>query len=295
LKLGDDKRIGNPGEQLPKKYNDKESKNQVIQMLHIRMQKMVRTECKSLAGSLSTVVSNIVRAVLDKFLQATGLLGVLAASLGIWLITSGSGASAQYEAYKWSYDKTSEAIALFTSDAPHHSFNAVQAVATLDAGPETLVSILREISAYPSWYGRCAQTRVLERPVAKLPIRLAPDGKFIPSGRAESYTLYFLQDVPVVADRWAAIRNKVRFGRDGSLVIEFRSLDQYSYQAPSGTVRMRVLGYWILRPLSPTRTRVIFVLDIDPVLSVPAFLVNPVLRGVAIDTVAGLRKMAASR
>jgi hypothetical protein len=136
---------------------------------------------------------------------------------------------------------------------------------------------------------------VLERPPATLPIRLAPDGKFLASGKAESYTLFFLQDVPVVADRWAVIRNKIRFGNDGSLVIEFRSLDQYRYQAPEGTERMRVFGYWILRPLSPTRTRVSFMLDIDPVLSVPAFLVNPILRDVAKDTVAGLRKMAQGR
>jgi ribosome-associated toxin RatA of RatAB toxin-antitoxin module len=251
----------------------------------------------SLARSLSGSVSKVVRTIGDNPLKtAAGLLGVLAVPLCIWLTISGPGASAQYEAYKWTYDKTSEGIVLFTSDAPHHSYDAVQVSVTLDARPETLISILREIPAYPTWYARCTQTRVLKRPPAELPVQLSPDGrKFLPNGSQESYTLFFLEDVPVVADRWAAIRSKIRFGNDGSLVVEFRSLDNFRYQPPSGTVRMHVFGYWILRPLSPTRIRVTLMIDVDPMLSVPDFLVDPFMHDVAIDTVAGLRKIARSR
>jgi hypothetical protein len=237
-----------------------------------------------------------IRAVLKIALRVIARLPVaLAAPLCVWLIISGSSGSAQKTTYKWSYDKTKDGIALYTADAPRHSYDAVEAVVTLDERPETLVSILRDIPAYPSWYARCAQTRVLERPAKNLSMRFAPTGKFLPSGNSESYTLYFVQDVPVVADRWATIRNKVRFGRDGSLVIEFNSLDQYRYQAPAGAVRMRIFGFWMLTPISTTRTRVAFMIDADPEVSVPDFLVDPVLHDIAIDTLAGLRKMARSR
>ena len=265
-------------------------------MLHNRMQEMVVTERKSLTKSRGRSVSNALRAVLDNPLKgAARSIGVWAAPLSIWLFMASSGASAQYEAYKWSYKKTRDGVQLFTSDAPRHVYDAVQSTVTIDVRPETVISILREIHAYPRWYARCSQTRILERPPAQLPIKLAPDGKFIPTGKAESYTLYFLQDVPVVADRWAIIRNKIRFARDGSLVIEFGSLNKYKYKAPDGTVRMYVFGYWLLTPLSPTRMRISFMMDIDPVLSVPDFMVDPVLHDIAIDTIAGLRKMVKSR
>lgn len=221
------------------------------------------------------------------FLGALGALGASGAFLG--------SVSGQASRYAWSLSDTRDGITLYTSDAPAHSYDAVKAVVTLAVAPDALVAVLREISAFPGWYAGCKQTRVLEAPRVTLPIQLAADGRFLPVAGQESFVLYFLQDLPVVNDRWAILRNTLRFGRDGSLTVEFHSLDRYPYKGPADTARMRVSGAWTLAPLSPTRTRVSFMLDIDPALSTPAFLVDPELHDIAVNTVAGLRAVARRR
>jgi ribosome-associated toxin RatA of RatAB toxin-antitoxin module len=55
---------------------------------------------------------------------------------------------------------------------------------------------------------------------------------------------------------------------------------------------MDLRGYWQLRPLDATRTEVTFMLDVDPKTSVPAFLVDPQLQDVAVETLRGLERQA---
>ena len=177
------------------------------------------------------------------FLGALGALGASGAFLG--------SVSGQASRYAWSLSDTRDGITLYTSDAPAHSYDAVKAVVTLAVAPDALVAVLREISAFPGWYAGCKQTRVLEAPRVTLPIQLAADGRFLPVAGQESFVLYFLQDLPVVNDRWAILRNTLRFGRDGSLTVEFHSLDRYPYKGPADTARMRVSGAWTLARNDP--------------------------------------------
>ncbi len=196
--------------------------------------------------------------------------------------------------YRWQHADTQDGIVLYTSTVPEHSYDAVKAVVTLEAPPEKVLAILRQIERYPRWYHGCKQTRVLERPPTLATVQLTADGRFIGNAVNESYLLFFLQDAPMLDDRWALVQNTVQVERDGSLAISFRSLDTRPYAAPHSSVRMRLRGQWLLSPLSRTRTRVSFVLDIDPSTDMPTFLVNPKIHQTAVQTLRNLRELASA-
>ncbi len=204
-----------------------------------------------------------------------------------------SGARAQSRELAWEHETTEDGIALYTREVDAHAYDVVKAEATLDARPQTLLALLRDIESYPSWYHGCRKTRVLERPSELASVHLAPDGRFTPREVKESYVLFFLQHMPSISDRWAVLRNTVRIAPDGSLVIAFHSLDTHGYAAPADTVRMRLQGRWVLRPLSRERTRVSFELDIDPRTSALAMLVDPRIHETAMRTLRNLRRLAA--
>jgi hypothetical protein len=56
---------------------------------------------------------------------------------------------------------------------------------------------------------------------------------------------------------------------------------------------MSIRGSWELTPRDRDHTWVTFLLDIDLHASTPAFLVNPKLHDIAVETMLGLRRMAA--
>jgi hypothetical protein len=136
--------------------------------------------------------------------------------------------------YRWQHEAESGGVTLFTSDAPDHDFDALRAVSLVPARPETLVAVLRDIEDFPQWYASCGATRVLQRPAALAEVRLRADGKFGPLSAPESYVLFFLQKTPVIANRWAIIRNTLRVRADGTLSIAFSSLERYPYTPPAG-------------------------------------------------------------
>lgn len=194
---------------------------------------------------------------------------------------------------QWQPEQSEDGIALYSRHGGEHSYDVVKAVVTLDARPETLLGLLRNIERYPSWYQSCKQTAVLQRPSRLTPIELTPEGRFVPHAFDESYVLFFLQDLPSIEDRWAIVKNHVRIEPDGSLVISFGSLDSYAHPSPQDAVRMRLRGRWVLSPLSRERTRVTLELDIDPRTAAPAFLVDPKIHKTAFETLRSLRKLAA--
>ena len=196
------------------------------------------------------------------------------------------------ERYHWQHDETEAGIAVYTSAVPDHSFDAVKATATFALPLQALLDVLRDFEHYPRWYERCARVRVLREPAVMTPLPIREDGQLGELARTGPWLLFFQQHTPPLDDRWAVLRSEYRPGPDNSLWIEFHSLEQYAFRAPESTVRMTLRGYWQLQPLAPERTRVTFMLDVDPRTSAPDFMVDPVLRATVLQTLRDLQREA---
>jgi hypothetical protein len=176
---------------------------------------------------------------------------------------------------------------------PRHSFEAVKGTSVLNVPSRQLLSILQAFEGYTQWYYRAAEVHVLSAPKNVPEVSIAPDGSLthVPSGGP--WLLSFRQRTPPLDDRWTVLHCAFRAGPQGSLLVEFRSV-KHEKTAPEGTVPMDLRGYWQLKPLSATRTEVTFMLDVDPQTSVPAFLVDPQLRDVVVETLRGLLRRASA-
>jgi ribosome-associated toxin RatA of RatAB toxin-antitoxin module len=203
--------------------------------------------------------------------------------------------SGSAERYHWEHDETQAGVSVYTSAVPDHAYDAIKATTTFALPVQALFGVLRDFERYPRWYHRCAQVRVLREPAATASLPVREDGQLGEFARTGPWLLFFQQHTPPLDDRWAVLRCEYRPGPDHSLWVEFHALEQYAFDAPESAVRMSLRGYWQLQPLAPARTRVTFMLDVDPRTSAPAFLVDPVLRETVVQTLRDLQRETVQR
>ena len=211
------------------------------------------------------------------------LVAVVSLSPGAW--------AQSRSRYNWEAEDSRYGFAVYSSGVPDHSYDATKVVAELDVSAPALVDALQDFANYTRWYYQCVSVRVLERPKASVKVHVLEDGQIDLLSGSQPYTLFVLQRSGLLDDRWAIIRGAPRLSANRSLVIEFQSLDNYAYEAPAESVRMRMRGAWILSPIGPNRTRVVLIHDVDPDTSAPTFLVDPKLADIAIETMRGLQRI----
>ena len=197
--------------------------------------------------------------------------------------------------YRWEADDEAHGLRVFTSEVAEHGYDAMKITATLPVPVLPLLEALQDFSAYPSWYHHAAAVSELSRPPSPPAVRVQSDGRLEQVGPAGPWLLLFVQHTPPIADRWAVLRCFMRPGPQGSVRFAFHSEASHPELAPQGAVRMRLHGFWQLTPVDRAHTAVTFVLDVDPNTGTPAFLVDPVLRETAIETVRGLQRVGAER
>jgi ribosome-associated toxin RatA of RatAB toxin-antitoxin module len=192
------------------------------------------------------------------------------------------------ERYTWEREDSQYGFSIYTSEAPDHGYDALRLIATLDVPLSRVFAKLQDFEGYPSWYYNCRRVQVLQRPADMARVVFKDDGSpsALPEGR---YALLLVQRAPPLEDRWAIVRATTTIaGR--SVVIEFQSLDAAAPQAPAQGVPMRLRGTWKLTPLTRNRTRVALVIDVDPNVSLPAFVIDPQLEIVAVKIMQGLQR-----
>ena len=209
------------------------------------------------------------------------------------LAVSGEPAVAAPPRYAWVFEGQTDGVSLWTSETGSTSLGAVKVSTRFEATLPALLTVLRDIAAYPRWYSDCAQTRVLRAPDKAPSTEVDHRGKVIGTAFDESYRLYFLQHVAVLADRWAIIDNTTRLRPDGGIEIAFRSCDACPYRAPAGARRMAVSGVWQLTPLDARHTEVSYVVDLDLKTDLPNFVLRPRVEEAARKTLLGLGARAA--
>jgi ribosome-associated toxin RatA of RatAB toxin-antitoxin module len=192
------------------------------------------------------------------------------------------------EPYVWERGDSQHGFSIYTSDAPDHNYDALRLIATLDAPLQRVFAKLQDFEGYPSWYYNCRRVQVLQRPHDGGNLVFRDDGSpsAVPGGR---YAVLLVQRAPPLEDRWAIVRATTTLAGK-SVVIEFQSLDAAAPQAPAEGVRMRLRGTWKLTPVTRSRTRVALVIDVDPNVSLPAFVIDPQLEAVAVEIMQGLQR-----
>lgn len=194
--------------------------------------------------------------------------------------------------YSWQDGDSEAGVRLYTSEVQRHGYDVVKGTAAVPFPARHLLDILQAFERYTQWYYRAADVRVLSAPEKVPEVSVAADGAFtdIPSGGP--WLLYFRQRTPPLADRWTILRCGFRRGPGGSLRVDFHTQRARGFRAPKDAVHMQLHGYWQLKPLGTARTLVTFMIDADPDTSVPAFLVDPELRAIVVETLGGLQRQA---
>lgn len=206
------------------------------------------------------------------------------------------GSAAEAPGYTWKPTDSRKGVKLFTSDDHTLSYDAVKGITVLPVAAPRLLAVLRAFENYPAWYTDCVEARLIKAPSsvpAQSEAAAADDPMRYASG--STWQLYVRQSASPLGDRWAVLESQLRHGPKGSVTFTFNTLDKHPYKPPTDLTRMRLRGFWELRPLGPARTLVTFVLDADPNVSIPAFLVNPAIEDKVVDTLLSLLKEAAPK
>lgn len=192
------------------------------------------------------------------------------------------------ELYTWEREASQYGLSLYTSNAPGHSYDALRLVTTLDVPLSQVFAKLQDFEHYPSWYYNCRRVQLLQSPADVGRTAFKDDGspEALPAGH---YKLLLVQRTPPLEDRWAIVRASMTIS-GSSAVIEFQSLEGAAPGVQPDGVRMRLRGSWKLSPLTQNRTRVALVIDADPNVSLPAFVVDPQLQTVAVEIMQGLQR-----
>lgn len=180
--------------------------------------------------------------------------------------------------FDWKLRHEKDGMKVFSGKVPGQEFEAARCVSVIDAKPEIIGEVLRDIPNYPEWMHKCKTSPIL---------------KDVSTPEHESYILYFYQETPVIADRDIVLRSSTSLDLQKKKVnIEFRSIHDFDYPSPKGVVRMKSLvGQWELEWIDREHTRVIYTLNIDLAGRVPGWMANSEIRKTVYENMRGLAGM----
>ena len=190
--------------------------------------------------------------------------------LVVWVLPVSAGERDLDQAI-WEPAKEERGVEVFTADIPGSKFLAFKATTVIAAPVGDVLAVLTEHPEYPGWYDNCAEVELIEYQ--------QPDTAFI---RVVVKTPF------PWADREAVNRVTVVEAEQQTRVV----LASVPNHIPStqGLVRMQMAkGSWLLTP-SPEGTKIVHTYHGDPMIRVPAWLVNRFVVDGPISTLVNLRK-----
>ncbi len=191
-----------------------------------------------------------------------------------WLICPGSTTYAQ----EWKVVTRANGIVGYTRPSGF-PIDEVRAVGVVDAPLPALEAVLRDIPAEKRFGYRCAEAYRVDIPGVKA----TPD----------AFPIYYRMQLPYpVQDRdtiWL-----VRFLYNPlteTLKADLQTLDTNHAERP-GIIRMRRgNASFVLRPVDQNHTEIVYTAQCDPGGTLPAFLVNMILKDFAPTTIAKIREV----
>lgn len=191
-----------------------------------------------------------------------------------WMVCSGGTAYCQ----EWKVVTRANGIVGYTRPSGF-PIDEVRAVGTVAAPLAALEAVLRDIPAEKRFGYRCAEAYRIDIPG----LMITPD----------AFPIYYRMDLPYpVQDRDTIWHVRFSYNRDKEILkAKLQAIDS-NYASHDGIVRMRK-GYatFTLKARGPGQTEVDYTAQCDPGGTLPAFLVNMILKDFAPTTIAKLREV----
>jgi len=176
---------------------------------------------------------------------------------------------------KWKLQSETDGLKVYLRDFPNSNVKEVKIETVFDHSLSTIISVLKDIPAYPDWIYKCEGSSRLE-------------------ASTQNSSLYYCEiDFPwPMSNRDFIARSKLRQDPATKRVyIDVKGIPDH-VPPKDDIVRIEDLGiHYEFIPLKDGQVKMIYRLHSDPAGSIPPWLVNMVIENGPMNTVRGMRSM----
>jgi len=175
----------------------------------------------------------------------------------------------------WELAKSGDGITVYTRSVKGSGFKEYKALTKIEASLSSLVAIVEDIEAYPSWIHTCKEGKLLKKINEK-----------------ETYN-YTINEAPwPVRDRDAVVHNKISQNTENRVVtIEIKGIPDYIPEK-TGLQRVRKIdGFWRFTPLENGSVEVVYQVHSEPGGNLPSWLVNSIVVSQPYYTLVNMQKV----
>jgi hypothetical protein len=193
-----------------------------------------------------------------------------------------SASSASGEDFNGEWEKISESDGIIGYSRPNSetSVNEIKAIGTVDASVAVIEALLRDDPAKTEYSERCVEAFKVEIPGLE--------------NTKDTYYTYHRIGMPwpfYDRDGVARVECKIDQTTGAFLMVAYKIQTDFRAEQ-SFVLRVPILAAkWILTPIGKNKTRVLYQILADPGGNLPAFIVNMILKDLAVMTVVGVREM----
>ncbi|MCB0558573.1 MAG: START domain-containing protein [Lewinellaceae bacterium] len=198
-------------------------------------------------------------------------------SLNILIVTTllFAGLSLSAQPGEWKLKKEADGLKVYLRDAENSNIKEVKIEAIFDASLSSIITVLKDVPAYPDWIYKCAKSERME------------------PGTNTSSVYYCEVDFPwPLSDRDFVAKSALRQDPGTKNVyIDVKSAPAYLPEK-DGLVRIATLNIqYEFIPLSENEVKMNYRLHSDPGGALPAWLVNMAVDNGPVNTIKGMREM----
>ena len=176
---------------------------------------------------------------------------------------------------EWHVVASEAGVEVSQEEVPGRSLPRFRGIGEVDADPDRIVEIIRDVPRQCEWMPDCSESRVVRN-------------------EGESELLFYRStDAPwPISDRDVLLRSELRVLAPGrEILITFHAVDDPAVPPRDGHVRMtRCTGSYHITAIAPGSSRVEIEVDADPGGSFPAWLAARTSRDNPIRTIVNLRQ-----
>ncbi|MCP4403145.1 MAG: hypothetical protein GY801_38295, partial [bacterium] len=174
----------------------------------------------------------------------------------------------------WEFLQETDGIRLYRRDVPGMNFDAFKAEAIVNARIEVIGLILRDVPAYPEWMPTCKQIQIIE--------------KF----DEQNFIIHQINKTPwPLKNRDIVIKAGTTIDwENGIFRVDLQAIEDQRVPPDPSHVRVTTMnGHWHVTYLDRERTRVSYMMSVDPGGSLPKSMANKSLRGGPLTMLQNLR------
>jgi ribosome-associated toxin RatA of RatAB toxin-antitoxin module len=179
-------------------------------------------------------------------------------------------------ASEWQFIKAVDGIQIYTKAIDNSKIAEFKGITVINARIEVVGMVLRDIPAYSQWMSGCMESRIIE--------------KF----DENNLITHYMQETPwPVQNRDVVIKAMTQIDwQRGLVVVNLQSIEDSRVPPTEKFLRMNEMrGEWRLEYVDRERTKVTFILKLDPAGAIPSFVVNSSNNNFQYHTLLGLKKM----